>query len=80
MRRLPGFFANWTMFRDGNDGLIGIPKVGVTRTTPILGWNRLPELATCGFIPIAKCIANYLPCLPTEGEPNPDFICLFSNE
>ena len=60
--------------------MIGFPKIGVTCTTPILGWNRAPELATCGYITIAKGIANNLPGLSTKREPNPDFIRLFGNE
>jgi hypothetical protein len=80
MRRLSGFFANRTMFGDGNDRLIRCPKVGVTCTTPILGRNRPPELATGGFITIAKGIANNLPGLSTQRQPNPDFIRLFCDE
>jgi len=80
MRRLSGFLSNWTMFRDGNDGLIRLPKVGVACTTSILGWKRPPELATGGCISIAKCITNNLPGLSTKREPNPDFIGLFCDE
>ena len=54
MRRLSGFFSNWTVFGDRNERLVGFPKIGVTGTTPILGWNRAPELATCGCITIAE--------------------------
>ena len=60
--------------------MIRFPKVGVTGTTPILGRNRLPELATGGFITIAKSVANNLPSLATKREPNPDFIRLFCDE
>ena len=80
MRGLSGFFANWTVFGDGDDRLIRLPKIGVTGTTPILGRNRPPELATGGFISIAKGIANNLPGLSTKCQPNPDFIRLFCNE
>ena len=80
MRRLSGFFSNWTVFGDRNERLVGFPKIGGTGTTPILGWNRAPELATCGCITIAKGIANNLPGLSTKREPNPDFIRLFCYE
>ncbi len=80
MRRLSGLFANWTVFGDRNDRLIGVPKIGITCTAPILGRNRPPELATGGLITIAKGIANNLPGLSTKCEPNPDFIRLFCNK
>ena len=60
--------------------MIRLPKIGVTCATPILGWNRPPELATGGFTTIAKGIANNLPGLSTKREPNPDFIGLFCDE
>jgi len=80
MRRLPGFFARGTVFGDGNDRLIRFPKIGVTGTTSIPDRNRPPELATGGFITIAQGIANNLPGLAAERQPNPDFIRLFCDE
>ncbi|MBK9715407.1 MAG: hypothetical protein IPO81_29605 [Kouleothrix sp.] len=80
MRRLPGFLATWTMFSDRNDCLIRFPKVGVAGTTPILGWNRAPKLATGGFITNAKSVSNNLPGLSTKCESNPNVIGLFCNE
>jgi hypothetical protein len=68
------------MFRDGNDRLIRFPKVGVTCTTPVFGRNRPPELATGGFITIAKGVSNNLPGLSTKRQPDPDFIRLFCDE
>src|SRR6266540_2229346 len=80
MCRLSTLFSTWTVFGDRNDRLIRLPKVGVTCTTPILGRNRAPELATCRFTTIAKGIANNSPGLSTKCQPNPDFIRLFCNE
>jgi hypothetical protein len=77
---LSSFLSHWTMFGDGDDCLIRFPKVSVTGTTPILGRNRPPELATGGLITIAKSISNNLPSLSTKREPNPDFIRLFCDE
>src|SRR6266487_2333396 len=80
MCRLSTLFSDWTVFSDRNDRLIGLPKVGVTCTLPILSRNRAPELTTGGFITITKRIANNLPGLSTQCQPNPDFIGLFCNE
>lgn len=60
--------------------MVGFPEVGVTRPTPILGWNRPPVLATGGFIARTQGIANNLPCSSTKSEPNPDFVRLFRNK
>src|SRR5262245_7627994 len=80
MRRLSALFTRRTMLGNGNDCLIRFPKIGVTCTTPIFGWNRPPELATGGFISLAKRVTNNLTGLPTQREPNPDFIRLFQDK
>src|SRR5262245_45090294 len=80
MRRLSTLFSTRTVFGDRDDCLIRLPKIGVTCTTSILGRNRAPELATGDFITSTKRIANNLPGLSTQCQPNPDFIRLFCNE
>ena len=64
----------------GNNGLMGLPKIGIARTTPIDRWNSTPQLSTGEFTTIADNKRDNLARFPAQCEPYPLLIDVLANK
>ena len=80
MSRFSSLFAHGCVLLLRDHRRVGRPEIREAMPLPIPLWNGFPQPLTCLFAPIPHGIGHHLPCLATEGNPNPGVVRFFEHK